>query len=269
MALLNRHSDSHKGNNGIVLVVAGSEIYTGAPIFTSMAAYKAGVDLVYTASPRRAADIVAAYAPEMITIPLLGKNLDRVHIQQIEPWLDKADVLAIGPGLGNDRGTIDAIRKLIDMCDVPMVLDADALHAIAGQLKLLKDKEVVLTPHRHEFEIISDGQKAEESNVKKFAASIPAEEKVVLLKAPVDIITDGKTVKKNKTGNAAMTIGGTGDVLTGIVAGLIAQKVPLMDAAYQGAYINGVAGDICFADKGYGLITADVLEKIPYVIKKL
>ena len=251
------------------MVVAGSEIYTGAPIFTSMAAYRAGVDLVYTASPRRAADTAAAYAPEIIAIPLLGKNLDRVHIPQIEQWLEKADVMAIGPGLGKDRNTIEAVRKLIDMCDVPMVIDADALKALAGQLKLLKDKRVVLTPHRGEFEIISDGLKATEENAKKFAKQIPSEEKVVLLKAPVDIITDGKTVKKNKTGNAAMTIGGTGDVLTGIVAGLVAQKVPLFEAAYQGSYINGVAGDICFAEKGYGLVTTDILEKIPYVLKKL
>ena len=269
MALLKRHSDSHKGNNGVVLVVAGSEIYTGAPVFTSMAAYKAGVDLVYTASPRRAADIVAAYSPEMITIPLLRKNFDKADIAQIEPWLEKADVMAIGPGLGKDRFTIEACRELIKKCEVPMVIDADALHAISGQLKLLKGKDVVLTPHRHEFEEISDGQKATEENARKFAEQIPAKNSVLLLKAPIDIITDGKKVKINRTGNAAMTIGGTGDVLTGIVAGLVAQKVPLFDAAYNAAKINGTAGDICFSEKGYGLVATDILEKIPFALKSL
>src|SRR3989338_8426928 len=144
MTLLKRHSDSHKGNNGVVLVVAGSEIYTGAPVFTSMAAYKAGVDIVYTASPRRAADIVAGFAPEMITIPLLGKFLDKVHIPAIEEYLEKADVLAIGPGLGTEKYTMDACREIISKCNIPMVIDAAALKAVAGHLEILKEKEFVL-----------------------------------------------------------------------------------------------------------------------------
>ncbi len=269
MSLLKRHPDSHKGNNGVVAVVAGSEIYTGAPAFTSLAAYRSGVDLVYTCAPRRAADIVAAFSPEMITIPLLGKFFDKMHIPQILPFLEKADVLAIGPGLGTEKYTMEACRELIKKCEIPMVIDADALKAIAGNLKILKDKEFVLTPHRREFELISDGKKAVEENVRKFAAALNNKNGIVLMKAPVDIITDGHKLKKNKTGNAAMTIGGTGDVLTGIVAGLIAQKVPLFEAAYNAAYINGKAGDICFAEKGYGLITSDILEKIPHILKEL
>ncbi len=269
MALLKRSPESHKGNNGIVLVVGGSEIYTGAPALVSIAAYKSGADLVYTCSPKRAADITATFDPQLITIPLAGESLSKSHIKEIEPWLDKADVLAIGPGLGKEREAFEGCRELIEMCDVPMVIDADALSAIAGQLKLLKDKEVILTPHRHEFEVISDGMKATEENAKKFAATIDSETAVLLLKAPIDVITDGKKTKLNKTGNAAMTVGGTGDVLTGIVAGLVAQKVSLFDAAYNAAYINGAAGDICFAEKGYGLVTTDILEKIPYVLKKL
>ncbi len=269
MALLKRHKDSHKGDNGVVLVVGGSEIYSGAPAFTSLAAYRAGVDLVYTAAPRRAADIVATFSPELITIPLLGKNLDKMHIPTIMEYSEKVDVLAIGPGLGTEKYTMAACREIISKCEIPMVIDADALKAIAGNLKILKNKECVLTPHRGEFEIISGGQKAIEENVRKFTATLSEKQIVVLLKAPVDIITDGHRVKKNTTGNPGMTIGGTGDVLTGIVAALIAQKVNLFDAAYYAAFINGKAGDICYSEKGYGLITSDIIEKIPAVLKQV
>ncbi len=269
MTLLNRHKDSHKGNNGVVLVIGGSEIYSGAPAFTSLAAYRAGVDLVYTATPRRAADIVATFGPEMITIPLLGKFFDKMHIPQIESYLEKADVLAIGPGLGNERYTLAACREVISRCSIPMVIDADALKAIAGNLKILKNKECVLTPHRGEFETITGGKKADEETARRFTATVGAKNIVTLLKAPHDIITDGHRYKRNKTGNPGMTIGGTGDVLTGIVAGLIAQKVPLFEAACYASYINGKAGDICYSEKGYGFITSDVIEKIPQAMKHL
>ncbi|HIJ98500.1 TPA: NAD(P)H-hydrate dehydratase [archaeon] len=269
MALLKRHKDSHKGDNGVVLVVGGSEIYSGAPAFTSLAAYRTGVDIVYTATPRRAADIVATFSPEMITIPLLGKFLDKMHIPVIEEYLEKVDVLAIGPGLGTEKYTMQACRDIISKCNVPMVIDADALKALAGNLKILKNKECVLTPHRGEFEIISGGQKAVEENVRKFTAGLSEKNIVTVLKAPVDIITDGHRIKKNTTGNPGMTIGGTGDTLTGIVAALIAQKVNLFDAACNAAFINGKAGDLCFSEKGCGLITSDIIEKIPEIIKNL
>ena len=269
MTLLNRHHDSHKGANGVVLVVGGSEIYTGAPAFTSLAAYRSGADLVYTITPRRAADIVASFSPELITVPLLGKFFDKMHLPVIYDFLEHADVLAIGPGLGAVNYTFEACRELIKKCEIPMVIDADALKALAGNLKILKVKEFVLTPHRGEFGLISDGQRPDEAGVRSFTANLGAKHGVTLLKAPIDIISDGNKVKKNKTGNVSMTIGGTGDMLTGIVSAFIAQKMNLFDAACYGAYLSGKAGDKCFEEKGFGRLTTDIIEKIPEVLRHI
>jgi len=124
------------------------------------------------------------------------------------------------------------------------VIDADAIHAVSKNLSVLNGKKVVLTPHRREFENLS-GEKASETAVKEFAK---ANNCVVLLKSPIDIISDGKQVKLNNTGNAGMTIGGTGDVLSGVVGGLLAQRLEPFDAAYTGAEVVGTAGDLAYSE---------------------
>jgi len=262
--LLKRHKDSHKGSNGCVLVVAGSKLYTGAPIFAALGAMRTGADLTFLTAPERAANI-AAHCPDLITIPLEGDFLKPVHVKKIEDWFERADVMVIGPGLKQDKNTKKAVLEIIKQFNKPIVIDADALKIVSEKFSVLKDKKVVLTPHRSEFEKIS-GHKATANAVKSFAA---AQNCIVLLKAPADIISDGKKVKLNKTGNPGMTVGGTGDILSGVVAGLVAQGISLFDAAYYAAKVVGIAGDLAYMEKGYGLIASDVLEKVAVVLKRV
>jgi NAD(P)H-hydrate epimerase len=260
--ILKRHKDSHKGLNGTILVVAGSKIYTGAPVFSALGAMRAGADLAILTTPKRAADI-AATNPDLITVPLDGDFLKPVHVKKIQNYFDKADVMVLGPGLGEDKLTKKAILELITQFNKPIVIDADALKALKNKTSVLKGKDIILTPHRKEFEKLS-GLTATEKSVHKFA---DAKKCVVLMKAPTDIISDGEQVKLNKTGNPGMTVGGTGDVLAGVVAGLATQNIGLCEAAAFGAKIVGTAGDLAYAEKGYGLLASDVLEKVPVAMK--
>ncbi len=261
-----RHKDSHKGDNGTVLVVGGSKLYTGAPALCSLAVLRSGADLVYTASPERAADMTASFSPDLITIKLEGTHFKKEHIGEIKPFIEKTDSVVVGPGLNNDPETKIAVSELIKICKKPMVIDADALRVVGDNPEIIKDKKVVLTPHRHEFEVIS-GKKAEKESVREFTARLSPEHSVVtLLKAPIDIVSDGIKVKVNKTGNSGMTVGGTGDVLSGLIAGFISQENSLFDSAYSGAKINGEAGDLCREEMGYGFTASDLLLKIPTLI---
>lgn len=264
MTLLKRHPDSHKGKNGEVLVIAGSETYTGAPCLAALAVLRGGADLAYLAAPERAAN-AADIHPDLITIPLDGGHLNEAHIPKLEKWFTKSNAVLIGPGLGQKPATSKAILTIIKDCKLPMVIDADAVKALKGNLDVLKGKKAVLTPHRKEFEVIS-GEKADPDKARRFTSE---HDFVVLIKAPEDIITDGSRLKLNKTGNPGMTVGGTGDVLAGLVAALIAQGIDLFDAALNGAKINGMAGDLCYEKMGYGFIASDMLERIPEVMKEL
>jgi NAD(P)H-hydrate epimerase len=244
-----------------VLVIGGSELYTGAPSLCALAALRTGADLAYVAAPERAADN-AARNIDLITVKLPGKKLLEKHATAIKPWLGKADAVAIGPGLGEDAATKKAVLKIIKLCKKPVVLDADGLKALKGNLSILKGKQIVLTPHAKEFELIF-GQKATKANVKKLAGKGI----VILLKGPEDIISDGTNVKVNRTGNPGMTVGGTGDVLAGVVAGLIAQGKKPYEAAQLAAWINGSAGDLCRKELGFGFMASDLIEKIPKVMR--
>jgi NAD(P)H-hydrate epimerase len=262
--ILKRHKDSHKGSNGIVLVVGGSKTFTGAPIFAGLGAMRAGADLAIITAPKRAADTAAAYSPDLITVSLEGDFLTPEHVKRIEDYFDKADVMVIGPGLGQDKNTEKAVLELIRLFNKLIIIDADALKTISKNLDVLKDKKIVLTPHRGEFEKLS-GRVSSEEAVKSFAAE---QKCTVLLKGPTDIISNGRETKLNKTGNSGMTVGGTGDVLAGVTAGLTAQGVEPPNAAFAAAKIVGMAGDLAYISKGYGLLASDVLERIPEVLKK-
>ncbi|MFH1424778.1 MAG: NAD(P)H-hydrate dehydratase [archaeon] len=260
---IKREKNSHKGSNGVVLVIGGSELYTGAPALSALAALNVGCDLAYIAAPRRAADICAKFSPDLITIPLTGTYFKKEHLAKLAQWVKKADALVIGPGLGRESETILAVLDFVKTCKKPIVIDADALKAVAGHLEVLKTCKAVLTPHDREFEILS-GTKPSEANVKSFAKKHRV---IVVKKGAVDIITNGSSVKLNSTGNEGMTVGGTGDVLTGVIAGLIAQKMVLYEAAELGAKVNGTAGDLCEAEKGYDYTATDVIEKLAVAMK--
>lgn len=258
-----RDRKSHKGENGKVLVVGGSELYTGAPALSALSALRSGTDLAYIASVERPADIVASFSPDFITIKLEGKFFRKEHLSEISPFLKKSDSVVIGPGLSDALKTREGVVQFVEKCNKPMVIDADALKAVGEKPDIIKSKKTVLTPHRGEFKALTENEPTPE-NVRDFAAKLsPDHDSVVLVKGPVDIISNGLEVKKNKAGNPGMTVGGTGDVLSGLIAGLISQGKEPFEAAVKAAEVNSEAGDLCEHEKEYGFTASDLAEKIP------
>ena len=265
-----RKADAKKGDAGKVLVIGGGP-YTGAPAFTGMAAMRSGVDLAFVATPEPAALPVAVYSPSLIVKALDGEVFSEGHVQELISFSKGVDVVAIGPGLGSAPETSRAVRKFVQRCTKPMVIDADAIGAISGAPQVLRKKTVVVTPHAGEFKKLTgralgtDDPMKRGERVKEAASKLRA---TVLLKGQVDVVSDGSMVKLNRTGNNALAVGGTGDVLTGIVSGMIAQGARPFHAARIGAFAMGLAGDLAFDEKSYGLIATDVIEKIPFVLRR-
>lgn len=267
-----RALDSHKGDFGRLLVVGGSETYAGAPSYVALAALRTGVDLAVVAAPERIAYAMSSFSPDLITLKLPGDHLNTSNIPQIKRVLETSTGVVIGPGLGSHRDTEAALARLFDLVHdlkKPVLLDADAIGAY-GASKIRFDMPLVLTPHPGEFEELTGkkprielGEKIED--VKKAAAEKHA---TILLKGAVDVISDGTRVRLNSTGNPGMTVGGTGDVLAGIVGALISQGIDPVEASTAGAFINGAAGDIVTRQKGFHMVASDLIEHIPQVFEK-
>jgi NAD(P)H-hydrate epimerase len=267
-AIVQRSPESHKGQYGRLLVIGGSETYSGAPALVALAAYRAGTDLVFVAAPNETAQTISAISPNLITIKLPGENLTPPHIRILRDEIAKADAIIIGPGLNMSRQSVSVVRRLLPIVrsgKKPLLLDADGLKAIGVVNKRLFEGPVVLTPHAGEFQAISGKLPSRDlsvrsTEVRTFAAKVGA---VVLLKGHTDVISDGDRVKLNSTGNPGMTVGGTGDVLSGLVAGLMAQGVDCYRAAVAGAFVNGCAGDLAQEHLGNHLTATDLLDQIP------
>jgi hydroxyethylthiazole kinase-like uncharacterized protein yjeF len=269
-ATKSREPEAHKGEFGRLLVVGGSNTFSGAPALASLAALRTGVDIVTIASPEKTAIAISSMSPALITVKLKGKRLTSNNISVIQNQLESATALVLGPGLGLHDETKEAVNEIIEHVEktkIPMLLDADGIKAFTDFKRKL-ECAFVLTPHAREYEILTGEQlpkyldekaKAIQKTAKKLGA-------IILLKGPVDIISDGIQTKFNFTGNAAMTVGGTGDVLSGIVGGLLAMGIEAFDAAVAGAFINGAAGDFVAIDKGCHMLPTDLLEWIPAVM---
>ncbi|OPY31500.1 MAG: putative carbohydrate kinase [Methanomassiliicoccales archaeon PtaU1.Bin124] len=260
---------SHKGQNGRVLVIGGGP-YTGAPFLAAMGAYRIGADLVFIAAPSSVSDTISGYSPNVIVNKLPGSILSPGDLGRLRAMLRDMNSVLIGSGVGRDPQTFESVRNFVKVCDVPIVIDADSFAALSGNLDLLKGKSGIMTPHGGEFlkltgeELASDlDSRAEQCRELAKRTGI-----TVLLKGAVDIVTDGKEIRLNRTGNPGMSVGGTGDVLAGICAGLLAKGVPPFHAARIGAFTNGAAGDLAFDDCSYGLLATDVIENVPLVMRK-
>jgi NAD(P)H-hydrate epimerase len=258
----------HKGQFGRLLVVAGSKVHTGSPIFNGMAALKAGCDLVIIASPQRSADICANFAPDLITYPLAGDYLSKIHLKEILALLSDKTAFLIGGGLGRERSVFEAILEIIKAVEIPCVLDAEALRALAGNLNILKGKKAILTPHSGEFEALSGEKVSNEIEERKFLAKKFAQEHgvVLVLKGHLDVVTDGMITSINGSGSALMTKGGFGDTLAGICAGILARGISLFESASAGTYINGKAGQMACEKYGESVLASDIFEFIPQAI---
>ena len=259
--------DSHKGENGVVLIIGGGP-YSGAPALTGLAAYRAGVDLVHIATPKKTYQIIASYSPNFIVAPLSKDVLVEEDVKQLLRLSSKANSVVIGPGLGNAEETKKAVKTFVKKCSKPLVVDASGFDALT--IKDIKNKNGVVTPHRNEFKRLTGVSLLNnpENNVKIVEKFAKKTKMTILLKGNIDIISDGERTKLNKTGNPGMSVGGTGDVLSGIVGGLLAKNISSFNAARMAAFINGYAGDLAFEEKSYSLLATDVVEKIPGVLKR-
>lgn len=261
---LKRPALSHKGDAGRILVIGGGP-YSGAPALSALSALRAGADIVTVAAPENVSDTIASFSPDLIVKKLPGDILVEDDVPIISRLIEKHDVVVMGMGLGDAAETLFAIEKIVPLCK-KAVIDANAL---SPQLMPLLNKNMILTPHAGEMKRLSDidvpaGQKERIEFIKNFAQK---NEVTVLLKGAVDLISDWLEVRASRTGNAGMTVGGTGDVLAGLTGALFARCRSPLEAAACGAFINGAAGDLAFKEFGYGLLATDVIDYIPAVMK--
>ena len=224
------------------------------------------------AAPEAVASIIAGFSPSLITVKLKGRRLAPRNLEEISPFLERVDAVAMGPGLGLHDETAEAANALLAQIEeksLPVLLDADALKAFA-QVKRKLRTAAVFTPHHGEFKILAG--RAAEGGLGEKGETVRAEASrlgaTVLLKGHVDVVSDGARVRFNRTGNPGMTVGGTGDVLSGVVAGYMSMGVPPFEAAVAGAFVNGAAGDAVRAEKGYHLEPMDLIRKMPTVIEE-
>ena len=261
-----RKRGEHKGQNGKLLIIGGSGNYYGAPYLASKGASYI-VDLVYLAMPSEPAKRISD--PDLIISPFAGENFSLEHLDGLLELAEKVDAIVIGPGMGLAEETKALVREFVRRCEKPMVIDADALKAVAEDLGVLRGKTFVLTPHAGEFRILfgvkPEGSLEERARLVKGKAGEVGG--VVLLKGAYDIISDGKVWKYNRTGNRGMTTGGTGDVLAGIVGSLLALGNEPLRAASVGAFLNGLAGDFAKNDLGENFTALEVARRIPKVVK--
>jgi NAD(P)H-hydrate epimerase len=266
-----RNATAHKGDFGRLLVIGGSEVYAGAPTLVSLAALRTGVDIVYLAAPSKTAYAISSMSPDLITIKLDGDHLKPSDLETLKPYLDMVDAVVMGPGLGQHAETAKFVKAAVnevEKAQKPLLLDADGLKAFAKFKRQLK-VPLVLTPHAGEYAILT-GEELPQNQTDKVAAIQKTAKKlgaVLLVKGKVDVICDAERSKQNFTGNPGMTVGGTGDVLSGVVGGLLAQHVAPFEAAVAGAFVNGAAGDFVAADIGYHMVATDVIEWIPRILE--
>jgi NAD(P)H-hydrate epimerase len=268
-----RPRDSHKGRYGHVLVIAGSRGMAGAAALCGAGALRSGAGLVTVASPAEVQPTVASFEPSYMTYPLPCDEEGRIRLATARPILarliEPATVIAVGPGLGQSDDTRRLLRFLITETDKPLVIDADGLNALVGQTELLGalKRPVVLTPHPGEFARLSGVpiETVQSERVERTAAmAAMAAPLVVILKGAGSVVSDGKRYYVNTSGNPGMATGGAGDVLTGVVAALLGQKLPAFEAAQLGVFIHGLAGDIARDQNGEtGLIAGDIVDALP------
>ena len=272
-----RPKDSKKYDFGLLLVIGGSEFYSGSPALSALAAFKSGVDMVRIIAPKRAADIIASFSPNLAAYPLEGSWLERKHLSTLISMTESAKEVArgntavvIGGGMGRTEETQNAILEYLSQVSVPVVIDADAIHAIGKKPEIISEKNFLITPHTYEFFVLTGKEIYKlpfEEKIKMVQEEAARLQTTILLKGKTDIISDGKEVALNKTGTPYMTVGGCGDSLAGICGALMSRGIDPFTTAQAAAYINGKAGEIVTQRLKEGLLATELIEAIPEVIK--
>lgn len=261
---------------GLVLVVGGGEFYTGSPALSAMAAFKTGADMVQVISPKRAADIIASYSPDLAAYPLEGTWLEKKHLPILLSMTESAKEVArgnvavvIGGGAGRSEETKEVIQDYLSQVSVPVVIDAAAIHAVGEKPEIIKNRPFLITPHTYEFFLLTGREIYQLSHEEKQAAVLEEAKRLgitILLKDKPDIISDGEELALNKAGTPYMSVGGTGDTLAGICGALAARQMPLMTAAQAGVWIVCQAGELAASRLKESLLATDVIAAIPEVL---
>jgi ADP-dependent NAD(P)H-hydrate dehydratase len=268
-----RAPDSHKGDFGRVLLVAGSRGMSGAAVLCGTAALRGGAGLVRVAVAADILPIVAGGNPCYMTAPLPCDDQGRLAAgADAEVLRLAADVVAAGPGLGQSPAVAAVVRALLGRFAGPLVLDADALNVLAGQTEALRGRAVppVLTPHPGEFaRLLGRKVSADPDERRDLATRFAADHGVILvLKGHGTVVTDGRRVYVNTTGNPGMATGGSGDVLTGLIAALLGQRLDPFAAAQLGVHVHGRAGDLARDELGeVSLIATDLIAYLPRALR--
>ena len=268
--LPDRKPQSHKGDYGKILRLCGSRGFTGAAELAAKGVLRSGAGLVYLAVPESIYMVMAVKMTEAIVLPMPDEKgmLCTKALPEIFELLPKMDAVLIGPGLGQSEGTRDVVCSVLQAFDGPVILDADGINVISKHTDILRGRQAatVLTPHDGEFRrlggVITEDRRMAAANLAKDLGCI------VLLKGHRTVITDANTCYTNPTGNPGMAVGGSGDLLAGIITALIGQGIDPLEAAACGAWLHGEAGDCCAQEIGqYGMLPSDMLNVLPRLLK--
>ncbi len=272
-----RPENARKYDYGLLLVIGGSEFYSGSPAFSALAAFKTGVDMVRIIAPKRAADIIASFTPDLAAYPLEGKRLTKEHLATLISMTKSAKTVArgkaaviIGGGMGRSEETQSAILEYLSQVSIPVVIDADAINALGQKPEIISGKQCLITPHVREFYVLTGKKVAEFSDDEKIkivqeqAARLKT---TILLKGKIDIISNGEEVALVKAGSPLMTVGGMGDTLAGVCGALLARGINPFEAAQAGILINDLAGELASKKMGESVMATDLIEAIPQVLR--
>ena len=260
----------HKGSFGKILLLCGSKGFTGAAYLAAMGALRSGAGLTFLGIPESIYAIEAVKLNEPVVFPLPDKDgkLSREAIPAILERLPNMDAVLIGCGLGQSEGTFEVVKAVLENADCPVVLDADGINVMAAHKDILRGRQAVtiLTPHDGEFARI--GGKVGQNRMASAMALAGDLGCIVLLKGHETCITDGENCYLNRTGNPGMAVGGSGDVLSGIIVSLLGQGIAPLEAAAAAAWLHGAAGDLCAKEMGqYGMLPTDMLNVLPRLLK--
>jgi len=259
MKMPKRKKISHKGDFGRVMIIGGSTDFVGAPALAALAAksvLRSGADIATLVAPAKVAWTANKYSLDIITMKHKGDYFTTKHTSKVLKQAKMFDVIVIGNGLGRRKTTLSfvkSITKKFTKMRKPMVIDADAIKAI----RLQDVDNAIITPHKTEFKILLKNSRLNENNFRK-----KLKNNIILLKGAIDKVISRNKIVYNKTGNAVMTKGGTGDVLAGLCAGFLAQTKNLFKSASMGAYLTGSIGDYLLKKRGRTFVASDMVENL-------
>ncbi|HYY91542.1 MAG TPA: NAD(P)H-hydrate dehydratase [Candidatus Dormibacteraeota bacterium] len=262
-----RPKNARKGDFGRVIIAGGSDRYAGCLAFNALSALRAGADLAIIVAPRRAADIAASYSPDFITVPCDSAFPEPLLVEEL---LSGADALVLGCGVVRTRSAHQALLKIIKGCSLPIVADAEALHAIAAHPHMFRGKPVLLTPNAGEFQALArrpwpSSERDRVSAVKHLANDYNA---TVIVKGAEDYVSDGTRVHVDYEGSPYLTKGGYGDLLAGVAGAVMARGTDPFEAASIAAYLVGRAGKMASDKLGEGTLASDALLQLPLALPR-